>query len=47
LTEGVNVVVHSPENILSLLPLLEEQIDRLDYDLYGLKEKEIAPVEGK
>ena len=40
-------MAHSPENLLSLLPLLEERIGRLVYDMYGLTVEEIALVEGK
>ena len=37
-------MVYSTENILSQFPLLDEQIDRLVYELYGLTEEEILVV---
>jgi len=40
-------MAHSTENILSLLPLLGEQIDRLVYELYGLTEDEISLDDGR
>ncbi|MFA7061324.1 MAG: hypothetical protein WC156_10965 [Pedobacter sp.] len=40
-------MVLTHEKILSLLPQLEAEIDRLVYELYGVMEEEIALVEGK
>lgn len=40
-------MAHSPKKYLSLRPLLEAEIDRLVYELYGPTEEEIVLVEGK
>jgi len=45
-------MAHSLEKILAnpdspAVPLLEAEIDRLVYELYGLTDEEIAVVEGK
>ncbi len=43
--ERVQKILANPEN--TAVPLLEAEIDRLVYELYGLTEGEIALVEGK
>lgn len=41
----VRTILADPDS--PAVPRLEEEIDKLVYDLYGLKEAEIALVEGK